>query len=142
MGNGDHPCTYSIMSSPEECRFCHLKGSDCIKYAYLPLSDEVKRWCSDEEFCKKMTAHWEEKDHWLNRESKLECRRELWNGNRFAELSWFWDPSSRWILPVYCPFCKSVVSSEVVRQSLTSLSMDEEHAKRITSHFRMSRVLY
>ena len=60
--NGDHPCTYSVISSPEECRFCHLKSSDCIKYAYLPLSDKVKRWCSDEGFCKKMTAHWKEKD--------------------------------------------------------------------------------
>ena len=66
----EHPCTYSVLSSPEEeCRYCHVKGSHCIKY--LPLADKVKRWCSDERFCKIMTAHWTQRDHWLNRDLNL-----------------------------------------------------------------------
>lgn len=47
--------------------------------------------------CKKMTAHWEEKDHWLPPESKngwdFPEKKEIWDGKRFAELSYFWDPT-------------------------------------------------
>ena len=57
-----HPSVYSIMYSPdEECQYCHMK-------AYLSLVDKVIRWCGNKDFCKKkkMTAHWMEKDRWLN----------------------------------------------------------------------------
>lgn len=124
-----HPCSYTLLSSPdEECRICHIKGSDCIKYTYLPLADKIKRWCSDEIFCKKITAHWNQRDHWLNRDFELDIRKELWDGDRFAELSWFWDPSSSWILPASCPFCKTVVSSETIRHTLACLNIDQQHA--------------
>ena len=37
-------------------------------------------------------------------------RKEIWDGKRFAELSWFWDPEEVWLLPVRCPHCHSVTS--------------------------------
>ena len=46
------------------CRFCGKKGA--IKYYYLSLHDKIRMWCSSERFCKEMTAHWEERDHWLD----------------------------------------------------------------------------
>lgn len=67
-----HPPMYSTMySADEECQYCHVKASKCIKYSYLSLADKVIRWCGDKDFCKKMTAHWIEKDRWLN----VSCRR-------------------------------------------------------------------
>jgi hypothetical protein len=46
----------------------------------------------------KMTAHWVERAHWLGiTPITARVRRELWDGDRFAELSWFWDSSSRWM---------------------------------------------
>ena len=79
---------------------------------YLSLKDKIVRWCDNDH---KMTAHWTEKEHWLNAE-QLGTRigflpkNEIWDGNRFSEFSWFWDPSSRWTLPAKCPFCQSVMA--------------------------------
>lgn len=88
--NDDFPCVYSIMNaSTEECQYCHAKSSDCIKYSYLPLADKVICWCSDEHFCKKVTAHWRDNDTLLNAEEQCVSKCEIWDGNRFCELSWF-----------------------------------------------------
>ena len=27
---------------------------------------------------------------------------EIWDGKRFADLSWFWDPDQKWLLPTRC----------------------------------------
>lgn len=44
-------------------------------------------------------------------------RKEIWDGTRFSELSWFWDPEKEWLLPVMCPFCSSVISaSDITNQ--------------------------
>ena len=58
--NDSHPCTDSSYAPEEECQYCNTKGSNCIKYSYLPLADKVIRWC------RKMTAHCSENDRWLN----------------------------------------------------------------------------
>lgn len=39
---------------------------------------------------------------------------EIWDGKRFAEISWFWDPNKRWLLPVCCGFCSQIVSAEEI----------------------------
>ena len=73
--------------------------------------------------CKKMTAHWDEKDHWLPPESKIgwgfPAKKEIWDGKRFAELSYFWDPTQEWTLPVFCPIedCHKVISAEELLQA-------------------------
>ena len=73
-----HPSAYSIMyRSDEECQYCHTKSLDCIKYSYLSLVDKVIRWCGDEDFCKKMTAHWMEKDRLLNVAGGSAVKREI-----------------------------------------------------------------
>ena len=62
----DHPCSYDIMDSPTtQCRYCNASESTYIKYAYLPLKDKIERWCSDPTFFHKMTAHWVDREHWL-----------------------------------------------------------------------------
>lgn len=79
---------------------------------YLPLKNRIKQWCRSSKLCQKMTAHWTEKDHWLNCVQDRDItKRELWDGSCFKELSWFWDPHCEWTLPVCCPFCKTVISA-------------------------------
>ena len=34
-------------------------------------------------------AHWRDRGHWLNRPEGWMPRKEIWDGKRFAELSWF-----------------------------------------------------
>jgi len=68
--------------------------------------------------CKKMTAHWEEREHWLPPEFRngwgLPAKKDIWDGKRFAELSYVWDPTKEWVLPTYCPIegCHKVLSAE------------------------------
>ena len=117
--NDSQPCNYSILYDPEEqCQYCNTKGSSCIKYSYSPLADKVIRWCSNKDFCRKMTAHWAEKDRWLNADKGSTVKREIWDGDRFCELSWFWDPVKKWILPTCCPSCRSVLSSDIIKDVL------------------------
>ena len=43
-----------------------VQKKDGIKYSYLPLRNKILQWCQDVSFCVKMTAHWQEKDHWIS----------------------------------------------------------------------------
>ena len=110
--DSSHPNLWSLLSSStDQCRFCKNHGT--IEYHYLRLSDKVKRWCSDSAFCKKMTAHWEQRSKWMHG-FENECVSEIWEGQRFSELSWFWNPQEEWLLPVRCTFCNKVVSADTI----------------------------
>ncbi len=67
-----------MVTASATCRVCGEKGS--IPYYYLSTGDRLERWCSNEEFCKMMTAHWEEKDHWLNHTGGWMPHMEIWDG--------------------------------------------------------------
>ena len=128
--NDSHYCHWDVMEEGEKCRCCGESGK--IPYYYLSLSEKVwaiiayayicqfndhyyvnmqiKRWCSCKEFCTKMTAHWRDRGHWMHRPGGWMPRKEIWDGKRFAELLWFWDPDEEWLFPVRCPHCRSVIS--------------------------------
>ena len=65
-----------------------------------------------------MMAHWQEKEHWREKEhgqdtintEKDFLYNEIWDGYRFSEFSWFWNPDAEWILPAKCPenYCDQV----------------------------------
>ena len=72
--------------------------------------------------CKKMTFHWrKERSHWLNRDGEsgeaFFPLREIWDGTRFAELSWFWDPRKSWPLPIFCKLCNQIISVSIIQYS-------------------------
>lgn len=125
--DSSHPGLWSLLcSSTEQCKFCKKHGN--MKYHYLRLSDKVNRWCSDSAFCKRMTAHWEQRNKWLHG-FKNECMNEIWEGERFAELSWFWNPQEKWLLPVRCTFCNEVVSADNITEFMnedTNVSINVE----------------
>ena len=51
-----HKRQWDIMDKQTDtCRHCGKKG-------------KVKQWVSSPEMCRKMTGHWQEKEHWLGRE--------------------------------------------------------------------------
>ena len=115
-----HRCHFSLLSSEDElCPHCSKRGS--IPFYYLGLGPKVNLWASDPVFCKKMLSHWFQKDHWIERESEdgwgFELKKEIWDGNRFAELQWFWNPEEQWKLPAKCRSCKGVVSVEDIESS-------------------------
>lgn len=104
-----HPGLWSIMEKADSiCKYCSKCGT--INYHYLPLVDKVNRWCSSADFCEKMTAHWRNWSHWLTGSQHSVNKSEIWDGDRFSELKWFWDPSANWILPTRCVTCYNVIS--------------------------------
>lgn len=112
--SSDHSSLYGLMESKDEpCPHCGNLGT--IPYYYLGLPDKVKKWCSSPQMCKKMTAHWSQRDHWLPDEMKegwgWPVKHEIWDGTRFANLASFWDPNAVWILPVRCtyPGCNTII---------------------------------
>lgn len=121
-----HKCNYSFMNSKSEiCKFCGKQPT--IPFYYLSVIDKVKRWCTSPSMCKRMTAHWQEKDHWFAYENTTNTdwgwtqKNEIWDGTRFAELAYFWNPDDEWVLPVYCPNpdCNIVISATEVINSPT-----------------------
>lgn len=70
--------------------------------------------------CAKMMGFWQERDHWLHRDCNNEERiyKEIWDGDRFRELSWFWDPQQQWLLPFRCQECHSVINVVSTHQPL------------------------
>ena len=116
-----HPCLFGLMRAKTElCMHCGKEGT--IPY-YLSVIDKVKRWCSSPTMCRNITAHWREKSHWLPAQWKegwgWPCKKEFWDGTRFSQLSYFWDPNAEWILPVRCPEngCGTVISADELLSS-------------------------
>lgn len=115
-----HRCHFGLMSSEDElCPHCNKKGT--IPYYYLGLGPKLNLWTSDPIFCKKILAHWYEKDHWLGQENQeswgFECKKEIWDGRRFSELQWFWNPEEEWQLPAKCLNCGGVISVQEINSS-------------------------
>ena len=110
-----HKRHWDIMErETDTCQHCGKQGT--LKYYYLGLQGKVKHWVSSQDMCYKMTAHWREKEHWLNRERGWPLKRELWDGDRFCELSWFWDANSMWCLPVRCKMenCTNIIGGSTI----------------------------
>lgn len=63
--------------------------------------------------CKKMLSHWEEKDHWLGGTTSWPTKKEFWDGQRWVDLQWFWDPNQTWILST-CVTCKTIISADIL----------------------------
>lgn len=83
-----HKRHWDIMDTKTDtCRHCGQPGK--LKYYYLGLKGKVKQWTSSPEMCHKMTGHWREKEHWLGRERGWPIKREVWDGDRFCDLSLF-----------------------------------------------------
>ena len=82
-------------------------------------------WFATEEQCNQLMDHWHEKEDWLNKPLNFETiQSELWHGQRFREISWFWDPTNEYLLPERCPHCHKIVPAvELEEQNSDSIVM-------------------
>ena len=112
-----HKRHWDILERPTDT-CCHCCKPGQLKYYYLGLKGKVKQWVASPEMCRKMTAHWQEKEHWLGRERGWHIKKEVWDGDRFCKLSWFWDPNAVWCLPAKCKTenCKNVFNGEAIER--------------------------
>ena len=47
----------------------------------------------------------------------IEIRSEIWHGDRFAELSYFWDENKLTLLPTVCPNCKEIIKASWIQST-------------------------
>ena len=97
------------------CKNCGRKSE--IAFYYLALNTKVVNWFKREDMCRKMLSHWYERYHWLGATESFPVKRELWDGQRWCNLHWYWDPKSQWMLPTICPCCKEVIPVERIRNA-------------------------
>ena len=103
-----HPSHWYAIAPEENCPSCEA-DPQLIRY-YLPLKNKLKRWFSSPKMCTDMLAHWKEKDTWLHSNGPTYPLKELWDGTRFKEVKWFWDPNCSWALPQRCKDCKQYMN--------------------------------
>lgn len=109
-----HYSQWDVMENAEgKCRHCGKEGS--IKFYYLGISDKIQLWCANHTMCKKMMGHWDEKEHWIKGQGPNFILKEIWDGARFNEISWFWDPDSQWMLPIKCQLCGNILSIDEIK---------------------------
>ena len=112
---------YSVMENKDDlCPHCGDKGY--LTYYYLGLESKVKNWFRDKAFCEKMISHWKSHDHWLGRIESWPQKKEIWDGQRWVDLQWFWDPNRTWPLPCCCTFCGIPVSTDNLMNSPDGLA--------------------
>ena len=116
-----HAREWDIMESPlDKCRHCGEPGT--IDYYYMGLSSKVKRWYGNPVMCSDMLDHWREKDHWFYSYEQGQTqgwviKKEVWDGTRFSQYSWFFDKEMEWLQPVICPHCKDIKQTVVISAS-------------------------
>ena len=74
-------------------------------------------------------SHWNARDNWLGCQSSNPEKCEFWDGERWTELQWFWDPNSTWTLPALCHHCGLPVSYDQLINSSNGIdgSKDVEY---------------
>ena len=101
---------YNVPEKENECPDCGEKPS--IKFYYMSLSEKILKWMRSPEMCEKMLGHWDEKESWLNKTGVTFPVKEIWDGYRFKDVEWFWNPQKEWYLPKQCSSCERYVSFE------------------------------
>ena len=124
--SNQHPTQTFLYEHPLNiCEKCNEELS--IPVYYNSIKTKIKLWCKDKDMCYKMTGHWREKDHWLgDSNAPYFPIKEVWDGTRFSELSWFWDPEKRWLLPTFCTNCAFVISSSEIMQAESNCEGNKE----------------
>lgn len=100
----EHQIHWYQMNPDESCPDCD--ETPPIKRCYLPLKEKLMRWFQSEEMCTAMLGHWKNRDRWLGKEGPTFPLKEIWDGTRFKEIQWFFDPLSKWPLPHTCKKCE------------------------------------
>ena len=97
----------------KENKCCKCDATGLVPIHYCPLKDKIEKWVYSPKMCEKFTHFYRnEKEHWLreNIEEPFFPINEIWDGTRFAEVSWFFNPNQQYILPHFCIGCKYVIA--------------------------------
>ena len=101
----------------DSCPNCQRLTSACKDYYILGLNNFIESIFASSESIKKHMVHWVNREYWLNVEHLQVPRKELWHGERFRELSYFWDPEQETQLPEICSLCQTIIPVTVINEN-------------------------
>ncbi|KAL3696395.1 hypothetical protein R1sor_010471 [Riccia sorocarpa] len=99
-----------------EIESCSLPRKSMIPFDHLSLGSMLRLICKSRTFCHEMLTMWRARQKWLPRVTDT-CSsepsptfpiKEWWDGSRIKEISWFWNPTVEFELPVICYECYHV----------------------------------
>ena len=110
-----------LNKTDNECPICNKDRKTCIDYYVLGINLDI---FIDKYTIQNNMAHWEDQDNWFNKDTPECPRKELWHGQRFLQLSYFFDQNKESPLPVICKHCNSIVSINDIATRRTELGID------------------
>jgi hypothetical protein len=101
----------------DSCPFCNKPKAKCADYFVLGIN--LRSIFLSKNNIIDHLAHWKDKEHWMNRDQTGVPYKEIWDGERYRELSYFWDASKETFLPTCCPNCDNIISLDEIKSSST-----------------------
>ena len=94
------------------CSECGKEWKDCNDYYVLGI--HLEEIFLDEQSTKDHLVHWKESDQWLGGKPDGIPFKEIWHGQRFSDLSYFWDSDKETLFPTCCPNCGTVLTASEI----------------------------
>ena len=94
------------------CPECDEEWSKCTDYFVLGI--HLEDIFVDSATTEAHMAHWRERNEWFGGKPDNVSYKEIWHGQRFAELSFFWDSDTETILPTICPNCSDILTTSEI----------------------------
>ena len=98
------------------CPECDKDWSKCLDYYVLGI--HLEDIFLDQATTKEHLAHWKNHDEWFGGKPDGIKYKEIWHGQRFSELSYFWDDQTETLLPTTCPNCGDVLSTSYILEAV------------------------
>lgn len=125
---------------PKHYKVCCSEDHITLLEYDLPCPDCGKEWknCSDyyvlgihlediflnEQSIKEHLCHWKEHEQWFNGKANDIPYKEIWHGQQFSDLSYFWDSDQETLLPTCCPNCGDVISTSEIEDATCNPGTD------------------
>lgn len=91
------------------CPECDKEWFKCTDYYVLGI--HLEDIFLDPETTEAHLAHWRVRDDWFGGKPDDVCYSEIWHGQRFSDLSFFWDAETETLLPALCPNCGNILTT-------------------------------
>ena len=94
------------------CPECDKDWSSCTDYYVLGI--HLEDIFLDPVTTNAHLAHWRELEEWFGGKQDDVNFKEILHGQRFSDLSFFWDTKSETILPTSCQNCGNILTTEEI----------------------------
>jgi hypothetical protein len=105
----------TLLEHHEDCPNCGKSWKESIDYFVLGI--HLENYFLNENTIIDHLEHWKNKEEWIEDDQEVKYK-EIWHGERFKELSYFWDVNIETFLPVCCPNCETIISVQQMEASV------------------------